>query len=75
MTPNLSEIEEALKDRQWLTLDAQTLIAWILYTRELEGKLKPSDIPTQPVVSHTWVVDTLPAASPGVPWPSTFVKP
>ena len=47
MTPNLSEIEEALKDRQWLTLDAQTLIAWILYTRELEGKLKPSTTPTQ----------------------------
>ena len=47
MTPNLSEIEEALKDRQWLTLDAQTLIAWILYTRELEGKLKPSTVLTQ----------------------------
>ena len=47
MTPNLSEIEEALKDRQWLTLDAKILMAWILYTRELEGKVKPSTSLTQ----------------------------
>ena len=59
MTPNLSEIEEALKDRQWLTLDAQTLIAWILYTRELEGKLKPKDTEQWVSIPSVWSLGSL----------------
>ena len=42
MKPNLEEIELALKDRQWLTLDASVLLAWLIYTRELEGNNKPT---------------------------------
>ena len=43
MKPNLEEIELALKDRQWLTLDASVLLAWLIYTRELEGAWKPKE--------------------------------
>ena len=38
MSLDLKEIEEALKGRTWLSLEADTLHAWLKYTRELENK-------------------------------------
>jgi len=57
MKPNLEEIELALKDRQWLTLDASVLLAWLIYTRELEGKAKePEQIIPSVFTLNPWSV-------------------
>lgn len=40
--PNLTEIEQALSGRGWITLEASTVSAWIAYTRDLEAQTKPA---------------------------------